>query len=94
MKFAKLLDRTQYEKALVTSAVAGAPMGTKQNTRQDFVKSWILAGGFGEKFVSIAQSEEVSKSFKECVTPVSMKELMNRYSENEISTLLEDGCIT
>ena len=92
-KFNYELDKTPEAKAVVGSACSEASAGSKNKARQDFVKSWILAGGFGEKLFAIVEEVKVGKSFSQVEKPVSMKELQQRYTDEQIGQLLSEGGI-
>ena len=66
-----------------------AGRGFKQQAQHRIVKAWLLDRKWGDTFVSIVEYIEHKKTFVERQKPLSYKQLLEKYTEDEISELLE-----
>jgi hypothetical protein len=66
----------------------------KNAAKQAVVKAWILDGSWGDTFVKYNKTIKYDQSMKTIAKPLTRRELEAKYSEEEISALLESGGIT
>ena len=57
------------------------------------IKAWILDRSWGTTFMNMTRNISASKSFKTRERPVSWKQLLAKYDEDEIYDLIESGAI-
>ena len=78
----------------VRDAESQAPRGTKQKTHQEFVKARTIAKGFDNMFFDICSKLTHTKSLIYKEKPLSYKQLQEKYTDEEITDLLDSGGIT
>lgn len=78
-------------RSVVEASTASLGRGMKQRAHQEIVKSFVLHGGFTDTWMEHFKTLSFQKSFTEKERPMSMKELLNKYTQDEVDDLLETG---
>ena len=93
-KFKTAIVKAGSEANSVWSEACKAPAGLKLDAKQTVVKSWIMDKTRGQTFTKYAEKIIQDKSLKQEEEPMSMKELLNKYTDQEVQDLLETGGIS